>query len=93
MEDRLNYIIDFRHGIIHRMEVDHRLTKSQVDDIFAATLAIIDAFVEHIEKRRGTPIRDSARRRHNRLGKTTGKTEGIPNLDHRGMGRGGEGGH
>ena len=61
--------------------------------IFAATLAIIDAFVEHIEKRRGTPIRDSARRRHNRLGKTTGKTEGIPNLDHRGMGRGGEGGH
>jgi hypothetical protein len=59
LEDRLNYIIDFRHGIIHRMEVDHRLTKSQVDDIFAATLAIIDAFVEHIEKRRGTPIRDS----------------------------------
>jgi hypothetical protein len=41
------------------MEVDHGLTKSQVDDIFAATLAIIDAFVEHIEKRRATPIRDS----------------------------------
>ena len=34
LEDRLNYIIDFRHGIIHRMEVDHRVTKSQVDDIF-----------------------------------------------------------
>jgi hypothetical protein len=62
LEDRLNCIIDFRHGIIHRMEVDRRLAKSQVDDIFAATLAIIDAFVEHIEKRRGTPIRDASLR-------------------------------
>ena len=56
LDDRLNYIIDFRHGIIHRMEVDHGLTKPQVEDIFAATLAIIDAFVTHIEKRRGQPI-------------------------------------
>jgi hypothetical protein len=58
LEERLNYIIDFRHGVIHRMEVDPRLTKSQVDDIFSTTLVVIDVFVEHIEKRRGIPILD-----------------------------------
>jgi hypothetical protein len=60
LEDRLNYIIDFRHGIVHRMEVDRQLTKAQVDDIFAATLSIMDAFVQYLEKKRGTPILDSA---------------------------------
>jgi hypothetical protein len=58
LEHQLNYIIDFRHGIVHRMEVDSQLTKSQVDDIFGAILSIIDAFVECLEKKRGTPIRD-----------------------------------
>ncbi len=59
LEDRLNYMIAFRHGIIHRMEVDHELTKAQVDDIFVAALAIIDALVEHIERKRGIPIRQT----------------------------------
>jgi hypothetical protein len=57
LESCLNYIIAFRHGIIHRMEVDYRLTKSQFEDIFAATLAIIDAFTECIEERRGCSIK------------------------------------
>jgi hypothetical protein len=48
LEHQLNYIVDFRHGIVHRMEVDSQLTKSQVDDIFAAALSIIDAFVESV---------------------------------------------
>jgi hypothetical protein len=58
LEDRLNYIISFRHGVIHRMELDRSLNKKQTDDIFAAALAIIDMFVEHVEKQRGKRIRD-----------------------------------
>ena len=60
LEHQLNYIIDFRHGIVHRMEVDSQLTKSQVDDIFAAALSIIDAFVSPSKRREelpsGTPV-------------------------------------
>lgn len=59
LENQLNYIIDFRHGIVHRMEVNCQLTKPQVDDIFATILSVIDTFVEHLEKTRGTPIRDT----------------------------------
>lgn len=58
LEDRLNYIIQFRHGIIHRPEIDTGLDKREIDNIFAATLTVIDAFVDHLEASRGKPIRD-----------------------------------
>lgn len=57
LEERLNYIIEFRHGIIHRMEVDAGLDKKQIGDIFSATMAVIDAFVDYLEASRGKLIR------------------------------------
>lgn len=57
LEERLNYIIEFRHGIIHRMEVNTGLDKKQIDNIFSATMAVIDTFVDYIEKTRGKIVR------------------------------------
>ena len=39
------------------MEVDTGLDKKQVEDIFSATMAVIDTFVDYIEKTRGKIIR------------------------------------
>lgn len=58
LEDRLNHIIQFRHGIIHRLEIDTGLDKREIDDIFATTLTVIDAFVDYLEASRGKSIRD-----------------------------------
>ena len=57
LDSQLKYMIDFRHGIIHRMNIDRRLTYSQVNDILSATLIIMDVFVEHLEEKRAIPIR------------------------------------
>jgi len=58
LEEKLNEIIEFRHGIIHRYEIDTGLDKSQIEEILQASAAVIEAFVEYMEKSRNLVIID-----------------------------------
>jgi hypothetical protein len=57
LERQLNLLIDFRHGIVHRFNLDLELRKEHIEEIFDLTTAVIDQFVDHLEKLRGVPIR------------------------------------
>ena len=56
LERQLNLLIDFRHGIVHRFNLDLELRKEHIEEIFDLTTAVIDQFVDHLEKLRGVPI-------------------------------------
>ena len=58
LERRLTELIEFRHGLVHRFEINMELQKEQIEEILDLVRALIDVFVEELEKRRGTPIRD-----------------------------------
>jgi hypothetical protein len=58
LENRLNQLIEFRHGIVHRFTVDVELRKQQIQDTLDVSMAVIDAFVDNLEHVRGIPIRD-----------------------------------
>lgn len=57
LEKRFTALIEFRHGIVHRFEVDPELTRQDVDQIFELCERIIDVFVHHIETVRDEQIR------------------------------------
>lgn len=44
--------------MVHRFEINLRLQKEQVEEIFDLVRALIDVFVEELERRRGIRIRD-----------------------------------
>ena len=51
-------MIEARHGIIHRLDIDPKLQKHRISELFDASMAIIDAFVDHLESQRSMRIRD-----------------------------------
>ena len=59
LADALNSMIEFRHGIIHRFDVDSQLDYDDIVTILKTSIAIIDAFTKHVEDMRGFPIRDT----------------------------------
>jgi hypothetical protein len=58
LESHLNQLIEFRHGIVHRLSLNIELRKPQIEEILDIALAIIDTFVDHLEKDRGKSIRE-----------------------------------
>lgn len=58
LSDALDTIIEFRHGIIHKYNLDRELSRHKIIKIFETTISIIEAFVSHIENLRGFPIRE-----------------------------------
>ena len=58
LERKLNQLISFRHGVVHRFDVDLELKREQIEEILDLVMVVIDEFVSHLEKARGTPIRD-----------------------------------
>lgn len=58
LESRLNQLIEFRHGVIHRLSIDVEIRKQQIQEILDLALAVIDVFVDHLEKNHGKCIRD-----------------------------------
>lgn len=58
LEKRLNQVIEFRHGLVHRFELDLEIRKQDIEDILELAVALIDIFVDDLEKRRGIKIRD-----------------------------------
>ena len=58
LERKLNQLISFRHGVVHRFDVDMELTREQMEEILELVTVIIDEFVSHLEIARGIRIRD-----------------------------------
>ena len=58
LEEKMNKLINFRHGVIHRFELDRTLRKDGIYEILDLVIAIIDIFTQGIEDKRGIPIRD-----------------------------------
>lgn len=57
LERQLNSLIEFRHGIVHRFNLDLELRKEHIEEILDLVTAVIDQFVEHLEKLRSVSIR------------------------------------
>ena len=53
-------MIEARHGVIHRFDIDRRLQKNDVSDLLDAAMAVVDAFVDHLESQRSMSVRDRA---------------------------------
>ena len=58
LERRLNDLIEFRHGVIHRFEFDLDLSRERIEELFDTAKVVIDAFIDHLESERGIKIRD-----------------------------------
>ena len=51
-------MIEARHGVIHRLHIDRGLQKDGINELLDAAMAVIDAFVDHLESQRSMRIRD-----------------------------------
>ena len=59
LESDLNDLIEFRHGVVHRLELDLQIRKHKAEELFDLVMLIIDEVTGHLEASRGIPIRDS----------------------------------
>jgi len=57
LENRLEQLIKFRHSVVHGLFIDVEMGKQEIQEVLDLALAVIDVFVDHLEKNRGTPIR------------------------------------
>jgi hypothetical protein len=59
LENRLQQLIEFRHGIVHRFSLDFGLRKPDIEETLDTVQVLFDLFLDEVERRRGVPIRDS----------------------------------
>jgi hypothetical protein len=58
LEKSINKLIEFRHGVIHRFEIDRQLDKKQLIEVFEVVTALIEIFVDYLENNKNMIIRD-----------------------------------
>lgn len=58
LEDSLNKLIEYRHGVIHRYEIDPTLDKQKIIEIYDLTDTLIEIFVDNLEQSKSMIIRD-----------------------------------
>jgi len=58
LEQEFDNLINFRHGVIHRFELDFDLSREQIGDILDVTIALMNAFIDYLEDEKGFKIRD-----------------------------------
>jgi hypothetical protein len=58
LEKRFSTLIDFRHAIIHRFEVNPDFTKENLEELIDLSILLIETFVDHVEQSRGEKVRD-----------------------------------
>ena len=58
LDQVLSDLITRRHGIIHKLDLDFGIRRDDVAAAMEAVNAVIDAFVDYLEKTRGMVIRD-----------------------------------
>jgi hypothetical protein len=57
LENRLNQLIELRHGVIHRLSIDVGMRKQHIQEVLDLALAVIEVFVDHLETDHGKCIR------------------------------------
>ena len=60
LDTELQRMIDARHGVIHRFHIDRSLRKHDISELLDTAMAVVDAFVDHLESERSMRIRDRA---------------------------------
>ena len=60
LDTELQRMIDARHGVIHRLQIDRGLRKHDISELLGTAMAVVDAFVDHLESERSMHIRDRA---------------------------------
>ena len=58
LEKRLKSLINFRHGIVHRFEVNVDLDRPGIEELIDLSILLIETFVQHVEALLGEDIRD-----------------------------------
>ncbi len=58
LENRFKNLIDFRHGIVHRFEIDADLDRAGIEELLDLSVLLIDTFVDHAEASLGENVRD-----------------------------------
>lgn len=58
LENRLDQLIKYRHSIVHGLSIDVEMRKQHIQEVLDLSLAVIDVFVDHLEKGLGKRIRD-----------------------------------
>ena len=58
LEKKFQQLIEFRHGLVHRFDLDLELKKENLEEILNLVMVLIDEFVTYLEKTRKVPIRD-----------------------------------
>jgi hypothetical protein len=58
LEQHLSHVIEFRHGVVHRLELDYDLDYDQIVEILDVAVVVIETFIDHLEQERGLKIRD-----------------------------------
>lgn len=58
VETQLQQLIEFRHGLVHRFNIDLELNRESILEILDLVMVIIDEFVDFLEKSKELSIRD-----------------------------------
>jgi hypothetical protein len=58
LETRLKNLIDLRHGVVHRFEINLDLDRPGIEELLDLSVLLIETFVDHVETSRGENIRD-----------------------------------
>jgi hypothetical protein len=66
LQQRLDEIIESRHGVIHRFEFNRGLRREDLQDILATSLILIETLVDHLERDRNLHIKDGSRKKPSR---------------------------
>ena len=60
LDTELKRMIDARHGVIHRLHIDRGLRKHDISELLDTAMAVVDAFVDHLESEKSMRITNRA---------------------------------
>lgn len=58
LERRFQKLIDFRHGIVHRFEINVDLDRPGIEELIDLSILLIELFIDHAEVSMGERVRD-----------------------------------
>ena len=58
LEKRLKNLIDFRHGVVHRFELNLDLNRAGIEELLDLSILVIETFVDYVQSSLGEKIRD-----------------------------------
>jgi len=58
LERRFKKLIDFRHGIVHRFEINVDLDRPGTEELIDLSILLVELFIDHAEVSMGEKVRD-----------------------------------